>query len=55
VNGAERHNSRPLGCGPARTRGFITDTTGLHAASWKEVFDAFLQKRAAERGEDSSL
>jgi beta-phosphoglucomutase family hydrolase len=31
--------------------GVITDTAKLHAACWKEMFDAFLQKRAAERGE----
>jgi len=31
--------------------GVITDTANLHAASWKQMFDAFLQKRASERGE----
>jgi beta-phosphoglucomutase family hydrolase len=31
--------------------GVITDTAKLHAACWKEMFDAFLQKRAADRGE----
>jgi beta-phosphoglucomutase family hydrolase len=31
--------------------GVITDTAKLHAASWKQMFDAYLQKRAAERGE----
>jgi beta-phosphoglucomutase family hydrolase len=31
--------------------GVITDTAKLHAACWKEMFDAFLQKRAAERDE----
>jgi beta-phosphoglucomutase family hydrolase len=31
--------------------GVITDTANLHAASWKQMFDEYLQKRAAERGE----
>ena len=31
--------------------GVITDTANLHAACWKQMFDAYLQKRAAERGE----
>jgi beta-phosphoglucomutase family hydrolase len=31
--------------------GVITDTAGLHAACWKQVFDAYLQKRAAQKGE----
>ena len=31
--------------------GVITDTAGLHAASWKQMFDDYLQKRAARRGE----
>jgi beta-phosphoglucomutase family hydrolase len=31
--------------------GVITDTAKLHAACWKEMFDAFLEKRAAEIGE----
>ena len=31
--------------------GVITDTAGLHAASWKQMFDDYLQKRAAQRGE----
>jgi beta-phosphoglucomutase family hydrolase len=31
--------------------GVITDTANLHAACWKEVFDAFLKRRAAQRGE----
>jgi beta-phosphoglucomutase family hydrolase len=30
--------------------GVITDTAKLHAACWKEMFDAFLEKRAAEIG-----
>lgn len=28
--------------------GVITDTASIHAAAWKQVFDAYLQKRAAE-------
>jgi beta-phosphoglucomutase family hydrolase len=32
--------------------GVITDTAKLHAACWKEMFDGFLYKRAAERGEE---
>jgi beta-phosphoglucomutase family hydrolase len=31
--------------------GVITDTANIHAACWKQMFDAYLQKRAAERGE----
>ena len=31
--------------------GVITDTANMHAASWKQMFDAYLQKRAVERGE----
>ena len=31
--------------------GVITDTADLHAACWKQMFDEYLQKRAAERGE----
>lgn len=30
--------------------GVITDTASLHAASWKEMFDAFLQRYAAREG-----
>jgi beta-phosphoglucomutase-like phosphatase (HAD superfamily) len=31
--------------------GVITDTAGVHAACWKQMFDEYLQKRAAQRGE----
>src|SRR5262245_5752593 len=31
--------------------GVITDTASLHAAFWKQMFDAYLQQRAAEKGE----
>lgn len=31
--------------------GVITDTANIHAACWKQMFDAYLQKRAAERSE----
>jgi beta-phosphoglucomutase family hydrolase len=31
--------------------GVITDTASIHAACWKQMFDEFLQTRAAERGE----
>jgi beta-phosphoglucomutase family hydrolase len=31
--------------------GVITDTANIHAACWKQMFDAYLQKRAGERGE----
>ncbi|MDQ6615751.1 MAG: beta-phosphoglucomutase family hydrolase [Actinomycetota bacterium] len=31
--------------------GVITKTAKVHAAAWKEMFDAFLKARAAERGE----
>jgi beta-phosphoglucomutase-like phosphatase (HAD superfamily) len=31
--------------------GVITDTANIHAACWKQMFDAYLQQRAAESGE----
>src|SRR5215469_4581038 len=31
--------------------GVITDTASIHAACWKQMFDEYLQKRAAKRGE----
>jgi beta-phosphoglucomutase family hydrolase len=31
--------------------GVITDTASIHAASWKKMFDAYLQQRAADTGE----
>jgi beta-phosphoglucomutase family hydrolase len=31
--------------------GVLTQTAKVHAAAWKEMFDAYLGKRAAERGE----
>ena len=31
--------------------GVITDTANIHAACWKQMFDAYLQQRTAERGE----
>ena len=31
--------------------GVITDTAGLHAMCWKQMFDDYLQKRAAQRAE----
>jgi beta-phosphoglucomutase family hydrolase len=31
--------------------GVITDTANIHATCWKQMFDAYLQQRAAERGE----
>jgi beta-phosphoglucomutase family hydrolase len=31
--------------------GVITDTAKIHAASWKQMFDAYLHKRARESGE----
>jgi beta-phosphoglucomutase family hydrolase len=31
--------------------GVITDTAGLHATCWKQMFDEYLQKRATPRGE----
>ncbi|MEU9836477.1 HAD-IA family hydrolase [Streptosporangium sp. NPDC048047] len=33
------------------TDGVLTDTAVIHAAAWKEVFDAFLGERARRRGE----
>ena len=32
--------------------GVLTDTQGLHAASWKKMFDDFLRKRAESRDEE---
>jgi beta-phosphoglucomutase family hydrolase len=31
--------------------GVITDTANIHAACWKQMFDEYLQKRAAQTGE----
>src|SRR6201982_771012 len=31
--------------------GVITDTASVHAACWKQMFDEYLQKRAAPKGE----
>jgi beta-phosphoglucomutase family hydrolase len=31
--------------------GVITDTASIHAACWKQMFDEYLHKRAAQRGE----
>src|SRR5262249_49634144 len=31
--------------------GVITNTASLHAACWKQMFDAYLKKRAMQRGE----
>jgi beta-phosphoglucomutase family hydrolase len=31
--------------------GVITNTANLHAACWKQMFDEYLEKRAAQRGE----
>jgi beta-phosphoglucomutase family hydrolase len=31
--------------------GVLTDTANLHAAAWKQMFDEYLQQRAAARGE----
>jgi beta-phosphoglucomutase family hydrolase len=31
--------------------GVLTDTARVHAAAWKEMFDAYLRERAARRGE----
>ena len=31
--------------------GVLTDTASLHAAAWKQMFDEYLQQRAAARGE----
>lgn len=31
--------------------GVITDTAGVHAACWKQMFDEYLQKRARQTGE----
>jgi beta-phosphoglucomutase family hydrolase len=31
--------------------GVITDTAGIHAACWKQMFDEYLRNRATQRGE----
>jgi beta-phosphoglucomutase family hydrolase len=31
--------------------GVITNTAGIHAACWKQMFDEYLRRRATERGE----
>ena len=31
--------------------GVITDTASIHAACWKQLFDAYLRERATRRGE----
>jgi beta-phosphoglucomutase family hydrolase len=31
--------------------GVLTDTASVHAAAWKEMFDGYLQERAAQSGE----
>src|SRR4029434_9476943 len=31
--------------------GVITDTANMHAACWKQMFDAYLQQRAVESGD----
>ena len=31
--------------------GVITDTASVHAACWKQMFDEYLQSRAAQQGE----
>jgi beta-phosphoglucomutase family hydrolase len=32
--------------------GVLTQTAKVHAAAWKEMFDAYLRRRATEQGED---
>jgi beta-phosphoglucomutase family hydrolase len=32
--------------------GVITDTASIHAACWKQMFDEYLQRRAAQKGEE---
>ena len=34
--------------------GVITDTAGIHAACWKQMFDEYLQKRATQRRLDDA-
>src|SRR5262245_62990285 len=31
--------------------GVVTDSASIHATYWKQMFDEYLQKRAAQRGE----
>jgi beta-phosphoglucomutase family hydrolase len=32
--------------------GVLTQTAGVHAASWQEMFDAYLRQRAVDQGQD---
>ena len=57
LGGGPRSPRAALGL-PDRTRaclfdldGVLTRTSGLHAAAWKQTFDAFLRERAAAAGE----
>jgi beta-phosphoglucomutase family hydrolase/Cof subfamily protein (haloacid dehalogenase superfamily) len=57
LGGGPRSPQATLGL-PDRTRaclfdldGVLTRTSGLHAAAWKQMFDAFLRERAAAAGE----
>ena len=35
--------------------GVVTDTAEAHAVAWKQLFDAYLERRAKERGEEFRL
>ena len=51
MNHAERHPRDQYDAVLLDLDGVITDTANLHAACWQQMFDAYLQQRAAERGE----
>jgi beta-phosphoglucomutase family hydrolase len=55
---AGRYGPPVLGLPPAVTAclfdldGVLTKTAKVHAAAWKEMFDEYLRRRAAQRGEE---
>jgi beta-phosphoglucomutase family hydrolase len=54
MHGDERGRSQPTGVVDAVVfdlDGVVTDTATVHAAAWKQLFDAFLQARTAAAGE----
>ena len=51
MNDAERHTRDQYDAVLLDLDGVITDTASMHATCWKQMFDAYLQQRAVERGE----
>jgi beta-phosphoglucomutase-like phosphatase (HAD superfamily) len=50
VEAAVRINRRDFDAAIFDLDGVLTDTAGVHAAAWKTVFDAFLQRWAEQYG-----